>query len=155
MGYPLKKDCQQTVIKFKPLPQGSCSEIDEPWEGETTIDRTAASKVTPLKRVANGVDHPETPTKKQSHQGTVLLDSESDEVPLPRLFNGGDGLRIKGVSGIEGRCYLQGCHRLGYVLWEKSTSDSNRDIPLHIYNSTSQLAPWKISRKRKKKKCQV
>ena len=86
--YPLKKDCHQTVIKFRTVLQGSRPEIDEPWEGENMADRTIASKGTPSKRKANGVDHPETPTKKQRNQKTIILDSESDEVPPSQLFNG-------------------------------------------------------------------
>ena len=66
--YPLKKDCYQTVIKFRTVLYGLRSEIDEPWEGENMVDQTAASKWTPLKRKANRGDLPETPTKKQIHQ---------------------------------------------------------------------------------------
>lgn len=86
--YPLKKDCHQMVIKFRMVLQGSRPEIDEPWEGEIMADRTVASKGTPSKRKANGVDHPETPTKKQRNQKTIVVDSESDEVPPSQLYNG-------------------------------------------------------------------
>lgn len=87
--YPFKKDCHQTVIKFRTVLHGSRPEIDEPLEGDIMVDRTIASKGTPLKRKANGVDQPETPIKRQRHQATIVLDSESEEVPSPPQFYNG------------------------------------------------------------------
>lgn len=86
--YPLKKRCHQSVIKFRTVLQGSRPQIDETWEGETMVDRTTTSKGTPLKRKANGGDHPETPTRKlPREQPTIVVDSESDEVSPPQLCN--------------------------------------------------------------------
>lgn len=83
--YPLKKDLHQAVAKFRTVLEESRPAIDEPWEGEIMVDRTAASKGTPLKRKSNGVDHPETPTKKPRKMATIVLDSESDELPPAQL----------------------------------------------------------------------
>lgn len=86
--YPLKKDLHQVIIKFRTVLEDSRPAIDEPWEGETMVDRTAASRGTPLKRKVIGVDHLETPTKKPRKKATIVLDSESDEVPSTQLYNG-------------------------------------------------------------------
>lgn len=85
--YPLKKDLHQAIIKFRRVLEESRPAIDEPWE-EDLIDRTAAYKDTLLKRKANGVDHPETPTKKPRKKATIVLDSESDELPPAQINNG-------------------------------------------------------------------
>lgn len=85
--YPLKKDLHQVITKFRVVLEESRPAIDEPLEGEVMVDRTAASKGTPLKRKANGVDHPETPTKKPRKKATIVLDSDSDELPPAQLYS--------------------------------------------------------------------
>ena len=86
--YPLKRDLHQVITKFRTVLEESRPVIDEPCEGEIMVDRTAASKGTPLKRKANVGDHPETPTKKPRKKATIVLDSESDELPPAQLYNG-------------------------------------------------------------------
>lgn len=88
--YPLKKDLHQAITKFRTMLEDSRPAIDEPWEGEIVVDRTATSKGTPLKRRANWVDFPETPTKKPRKKATIVLDSESDEPPPAQLYNDRD-----------------------------------------------------------------
>lgn len=85
--YPLKKDLHQVITKFRVLLEESRPAIDEPLEGEVMVDRTAASKGTPLKRKVNGVDHSETPTKKPRKKATIVLDSDSDELPPAQLYS--------------------------------------------------------------------
>lgn len=86
--YPLKRDLHQLITKFRTVLEESRPVIDEPWEGDIMVDRTAASKGTPLKRKANVVDHPETPTKKPRKKATIVLDSESDELPPAQRYIG-------------------------------------------------------------------
>lgn len=85
--YPLKKDLHQVITKFRAVLEESRPVIDEPCEGEIMVDRTAATKGTPLKRKANMVDHPETPTKKPRKKATIVLDSDSDELPPAQLYS--------------------------------------------------------------------
>lgn len=85
--YPLKKELHLVVTKFRAVLEESRPVIDETWEGEIMVDRTAATKGTPLKRKANGAEHPETPTKKPRKKATIVLDSDSDELPPNQLHS--------------------------------------------------------------------
>lgn len=86
--YPLKKELYQAITNLRTVLEDSRPAIDEPWEGEIIVDRTTGSKGTPLKRKVNGVDLPETPSKKPKKKATIILDSESDEPTPAQLYNG-------------------------------------------------------------------